>query len=121
MKAKLLFYLGGHRHKTQPDVPGLLDLAIDEKFEAHPRSVRRHRSTSAARSPRHPARRPIAWRRCVTAFMAVVSDPVFVTDMGKRNLGIEPLPGAEVQKIIAAAVAITCGTRHNSAGRYLGP
>ena len=118
-KAKLLFYLGGHRHKTQPDVHGLLDLAIDEKSRRilglFGGIVDVGRSFAAA--PGTPPDRVAALR---TAFMAMVSDPVFVTDMGKRNLGIEPLPGAEVQKIIAAAVA-TPAELAQQAGRYLGP
>ena len=72
---------------------------------------------SFAAAPGTPPDRVAALR---TAFMAMVSDPVFVTDMGKRNLGIEPLPGAEVQKIIAAAVA-TPVELAQQAGRYLGP
>ena len=52
--------------------------------------------------------------------MAMTADPAFVADMTKRNLSIEPLSGAEVHKIIAAAVA-TPRELAQQAGRYLGP
>jgi len=39
------------------------------------------------------------------AFTETMEDPEFVADMHKRNLGVEPLTGEEVQKIVAAAVA----------------
>ena len=52
--------------------------------------------------------------------MKMTADPAFVADMKKRNLGIEPMAGAELQKIIAAAVA-TPADLVAQAWRYLGP
>jgi hypothetical protein len=34
-----------------------------------------------------------------------MEDAEFVADMHKRNLGVEPLSGEEVQKIVAGATA----------------
>ena len=53
-------------------------------------------------SPAFPRERAAALRK---AFMETMQDPEFVADMHKRNLGVEPLSGEEVQKIVAAAVA----------------
>ena len=39
------------------------------------------------------------------AFTETMEDAEFVADMGRRHLGVEPLPGEEVQQIIARAVA----------------
>jgi len=118
-KAKLLYYLGGHRHKDQPGVPGLLDLATDDKSRRilglFGGIVDVGRSFVAA--PGTPPDRAAALR---AAFVAMAADPVFVADMKKRNLGVGPLSGAEVQKIIAAAVA-TPKELVQQAGRYLGP
>jgi tripartite-type tricarboxylate transporter receptor subunit TctC len=118
-KARLLFYLGGQRHRDQPTVPGLLDLAVDDKSRRilglFGGIVDVGRSFAAA--PSTPPDRVAALR---TAFMAMTADPAFVSDINKRNLSIEPLPGDEVQKIIAAAVA-TPPELVAQAGRYLGP
>ena len=45
--------------------------------------------------------------------------PEFLADMHKRNLGVEPLSGDEVQKLIAAAVA-TPRELVEHAKRYVG-
>jgi tripartite-type tricarboxylate transporter receptor subunit TctC len=118
-KAKLLFYLGAQRYKGQPDVPGLFDLAVDDKSRRilglFGGIVEVGRSFAAA--PGTPSDRAAALR---AAFMAMTADPVFVADVKKRNLGVEPLSGTEVQKIIAAAVA-TPPDLVQQAKRYLGP
>ncbi len=92
------------RIKDLPDVPGLLDLAVDDKSRrilglmgGGPDIGR-----SLAAEPGIPAERAAALRK---AFVATMEDPEFVADMHKRNLGVEPLTGDEVQKIVAAAVA----------------
>ena len=103
-KAKLLYYLGAQRFPSQPDVPGLLDLATDDKsrriFGLFGGAVDIGRSFVA--EPGTPLERVAALR---AAFMKMTVDPVFVAEMKKRNLGIEPMEGAELQKIIAAAAA----------------
>jgi len=103
-KAHGLYTHGATRIKDLPDVPGLLDLAVDDKSRrilglmgGGPDIGR-----SLAAEPGIPGGRAAALRK---AFMATMEDPEFVADMHKRNLGVEPLTGDEVQKIVAAAVA----------------
>ena len=103
-KAHGLYTHGATRIKDLPDVPGLLDLAVDDKSRrilglmgGGPDIGR-----SLVAEPGIPAERAAALRK---AFMATMEDPEFVADMHKRNLGVEPLTGEEVQKIVAAAVA----------------
>lgn len=103
-KAKGLYTHGAHSIKDLPDVPGLVDLAIDEKSRrilglmgGGPDIGR-----SIVAEPGIPPERAVALRK---AFMATMEDGEFVADMHKRNLGVEPLPGEEVQKIVANAAA----------------
>ena len=51
--------------------------------------------------------------------METVTDPEFVSDMHKRNLEVEPLPGEELQRIIAA-MAATPTELVEQAKRYIG-
>src|ERR1700722_7547584 len=103
-KAKGLYTHGALRIKELPDVPGLLDLAVDEKSRrilglmgGGPDIGR-----SLVAEPGIPGERAAALRK---AFMATMADPEFVADMHKRNLGVEPLSGDAVQTIVAGAVA----------------
>lgn len=103
-KAKFFYYLGARRHRDLPDVPGLLDLAVDEKSRRilglFGGAVDIGRSFVA--EPGAPAARVAALR---AAFMSMTADPAFVAEMKKRNLGVEPMEGAELQKIVATAAA----------------
>jgi tripartite-type tricarboxylate transporter receptor subunit TctC len=103
-KARVLYSFGAHRLKEVPDAPSLTDLAVDDKskailslFAGAPVIGR-----ALVAEPGIPPERAAALRQ---AFMATMADPEFVAEMGKRNLGIEPLSGEEVQTIIAAAAA----------------
>jgi tripartite-type tricarboxylate transporter receptor subunit TctC len=117
-KARGLYTHGAHRIKDLPEVPGLLDLAIDEKSRrilglmgGGPDIGR-----SLVAEPGIPGERAVALRK---AFMETMEDPEFVADMHKRNLGVEPLTGEEVQKIVATAVA-TPRELVEQAARYAG-
>jgi tripartite-type tricarboxylate transporter receptor subunit TctC len=117
-KAKGLYTHGAHRIKDLPEVPGLLDLAVDEKSRrilglmgGGPDIGR-----SLVAEPGIPGERAAALRK---AFMETMEDPEFVADMRKRNLGVEPLTGEEVQKIVATAVA-TPRELVEQAARYAG-
>src|SRR5580704_11698335 len=117
-KARGLYTHGAHRIKDLPEVPGLLDLAIDEKSRrilglmgGGPDIGR-----SPVAEPGIPGERAVALRK---AFMETMEDPEFVADMHKRNLGVEPLTGEEVQKIVATAVA-TPRELVEQAARYAG-
>src|SRR5215472_778668 len=103
-KARGLYTHGAHRIKDLPDVPGLLDLATDDKSRrilglmgGGPEIGR-----SIVAEPGIPTERAAALRK---AFMETMEDAEFVADMHKRNLGVEPLSGEDVQKIIAGAAA----------------
>jgi tripartite-type tricarboxylate transporter receptor subunit TctC len=103
-KARGLYTHGAHRIKDLPDVPGLLDLATDDKSRrilglmgGGPEIGR-----SIVAEPGIPAERAAALRK---AFMETMEDAEFVADMHKRNLSVEPLSGEEVQKIVAGATA----------------
>ncbi len=103
-KAHGLYTHGAHRIKDLPEVPGLLDLAIDDKSRrilglmgGGPEIGR-----SIVAEPGIPPERAAALRK---AFMETMEDNEFVADMHKRNLNVEPLPGEEVQKIVANAAA----------------
>ena len=117
-KAKGLYTHGAQRIKDLPDVPGLLDLAVDDKSRrilalmgGGPDIGR-----SLVAEPGIPPERAAALRK---AFMDTMKDGEFVADMHKRNLGVEPLAGEEVQKIVAAAAA-TPKDLVEQAARYAG-
>jgi tripartite-type tricarboxylate transporter receptor subunit TctC len=40
------------------------------------------------------------------AFAAMVKDPAFLADAKKRQLGVDPLPGAAIQDIVAEVMAM---------------
>jgi tripartite-type tricarboxylate transporter receptor subunit TctC len=117
-KAKGLYTHGAHRIKDLPEVPGLIDLAVDDKSRrilglmgGGPDIGR-----SLVAEPGIPGERAAALRK---AFTETMEDPDFVADMHKRNLGVEPLTGEEVQRIVAAAVA-TPKELVEQAARYAG-
>src|SRR5580704_5273349 len=96
-KAQGLYTHGAQRIKDLPGVPGLLELAIDDKSRrilglmgGGPDIGR-----SLVAEPGIPPQRAAALRK---AFMETMEDPEFVADMHKRNLSVEPLTGDAVQK-----------------------
>jgi tripartite-type tricarboxylate transporter receptor subunit TctC len=103
-KARVLYTFGAHRLKDVPDAPALTDLAVDDNSRkilgllAGGPDIGR----AIVAEPGIPPERAAALRQ---AFMATMVDREFVAEMQKRNFGIEPLSGEEVQKIVAAAVA----------------
>jgi tripartite-type tricarboxylate transporter receptor subunit TctC len=118
-KVKFLYYLGARPYKAVPEAPGLLDLAIDDKSRRilglFAGAVDIGRSFVA--EPGTPPDRVAALR---AAFMKMTADPLFVADMTKRNLSIEPVEGGELQKVIAAA-ASTPADLVAQAKRYVAP
>ncbi|HEY2229624.1 MAG TPA: hypothetical protein VGI22_18185 [Xanthobacteraceae bacterium] len=103
-KAKVLYAHGARRIKELPDDPALPELAIDDRsrriLELLGGGPDIGRSIVA--EPGIPPERARALRK---AFTETMEDAEFVADMGRRHLGVEPLPGEEVQQIIARAVA----------------
>jgi tripartite-type tricarboxylate transporter receptor subunit TctC len=117
-KIRILYAQGAQRIKELPNDPGLLDFAVDEKSRklltllgSGPDIGR-----SFVAEPGIPPDRAAALRR---AFMATMEDPEFIAEMKKRNLGLEPLSGDEVQKIVEASVA-TPKDLVEQAKRYIG-
>jgi tripartite-type tricarboxylate transporter receptor subunit TctC len=117
-KAKVLYALGARRLKALPNVPSLLDFAVDERARnilsllgSGPDIGR-----SLVAEPGIPPERAAVLRR---AFMATMEDPEFVTEMHKRNLEVEPLSGEEVQRIVEASAA-TPKDLVEQAKRYIG-
>jgi tripartite-type tricarboxylate transporter receptor subunit TctC len=103
-KAKVLYAHGARRIKELPDDPALPELAIDDRSRrilallgGGPDIGR-----SIVAEPGIPPERAQALRK---AFTATMDDPEFIADMRKRHLGVEPLSGEEVQRIVASAVA----------------
>jgi tripartite-type tricarboxylate transporter receptor subunit TctC len=98
-KAKVLYGFGAKRLKDVPEAPALVELAIDDKSRkllalfASAQDIGR----AIVAEPGIPAERAQALRQ---SFMATMTDPEFIADMGKASLDIEPLSGEEVQKII---------------------
>jgi tripartite-type tricarboxylate transporter receptor subunit TctC len=117
-KAKVLYAHGARRIKELPDDPALPELATDDRsrriLELLGGGPDIGRSIVA--EPGIPPERARALRQ---AFMETMEDPEFVADMQRRHLGVEPLPGEEVQKIIARAVA-TPKELVEQASHYLG-
>jgi tripartite-type tricarboxylate transporter receptor subunit TctC len=93
-KAKVLYAHGARRIKELPDDPALPELAVDDRS--------RRILALLGGGPDIPPERALALRK---AFTEIMEDPEFVADMHRRHLGVEPLSGEEVQKIVANAVA----------------
>src|SRR5262249_40898750 len=117
-KAKVLYVQGAYRLKELPNESALLDFAQDDRSRkilallgGGPDIGR-----SIVAEPGIPAERAAALRK---ALMETLSDPEFVADMHKRNLNVEALPGEELQKIVASAVA-TPKELVDQAKRYAG-
>jgi tripartite-type tricarboxylate transporter receptor subunit TctC len=117
-KASVLYTFSTRRMADLPDAPALADLAIDDES----RSILSFIGGSAdvgrslAAEPGTPPERAAALRQ---AFMDTMNDPAFLAEMAQRKLLVEPLTGAEVQTLIAAAVA-TPPALLDRAKRYVG-
>jgi tripartite-type tricarboxylate transporter receptor subunit TctC len=95
-----LYTIALSRHGAAADVPTILELA----GSAHDRDVLKLIASgstigrSVVGPPDIPADRVAALRQ---AFDAMVKDPEFLADARNRHLGVEPLGGAELQRIVA--------------------
>ena len=118
-KIRVFYAQGAHRIADLPDTPALLDFAVDERSRqilgllgSGPDIGR-----SVVAEPGIPPERAAALRR---AFVATMADPAFVGEIRNRHLGLEPLSGEEVQRLIAASVA-TPANLVEEARRYIAP
>ncbi|MGE5537027.1 MAG: Bug family tripartite tricarboxylate transporter substrate binding protein [Gemmatimonas sp.] len=93
------------RHRSLPDVPTIVELASNDldrnvmKLFGGTLSI----GYAVATTPGVPADRLAALRQ---AFEAVVKDPEFIAEAKKRETDVDPLPGAELDKIVAELVAM---------------
>jgi len=117
-KARALYTFGMRRLADLPDVPALVDLAIDDQSRTILSLIGGGAEVGRAlvAEPGTPPERTAVLRK---AFMEAMNDPAFLADTKKRNLIVEPLSGSEVQKLIASAVA-TPAALVNRAKRYVG-
>ena len=104
-KIRLLLQLGLRKHPALPDVPLILDLAKDadqrKLFETMMEMKELGRPYFVA--PGVPPERIAALR---TAFTGVMGDAEFVGEMTKAGISIDPVSGAEMQKMLAEAYAL---------------
>ncbi len=97
----LLLQTGAEKAPGIENVPRMIDLARDDderrllELFSSPSSIGR----SVLAPPGLPAERVAELRR---AFMATIQDPAFVADLDRAKLDRNPLPGEELQKVIAA-------------------
>ncbi len=103
-KINILVQIGLTKAPDLPDVPLLIDLASNDQD----RAVLKLLSASSTigrpifTSPGVPAERVKALR---DAFDAMVKDPVFLAEAGREHFDINPVSGANLQKIVADIVA----------------
>jgi tripartite-type tricarboxylate transporter receptor subunit TctC len=103
-KINILVQIGLNKAPDLPDVPLLMDLASNPEDKAvlrllsAPSTIGRPIFTT----PGVPEDRVKALR---DAFDAMVKDPAFIADAEKSGLDLDPVPGSELQKIVAEIVA----------------
>jgi tripartite-type tricarboxylate transporter receptor subunit TctC len=99
-KINILVQIGLKKTADLPDVPLLMDLASNPEDKAVLRLL--SSPTAIGRPllapPGVPADRVKALR---AAFDAMLKDPAFIEEAKKQNLDIEPVPGEELQQIVA--------------------
>ena len=91
--------VGLKREKDLPDVPLILELAKSEEAKR----VLRFISSSGAigRSITTPPGVPTARLEALrTAFDATMADPAFLADAKKQRARLNPVPGADIQKVV---------------------
>ena len=104
-KINFLYVFGTQRHKELPNVPALTEFAKNPKdlelltiFGSSSKIGR-----AIAGEPGIPKDRAAALRQ---AFMAMSRDPVYLADAKKRRLGIDPLDGEGVQRVVDKVMAM---------------
>ena len=103
-KVKILVQLAPKRHRELPDVPTAAEITTSDEG----RAVANFLAASAdigralATPPGVPMARVAALQ---TAFAATMKDPVFLAEIKKRNLDLNPATAAELDAIVAATLA----------------
>jgi len=88
------------RHPELPDVPTAVDLARNDEERAILSAIMNAAEVGTAffTTPGAPADRVTALRR---AFDAAMKDPELLSEAERMKVGISPLPGEELQKLVA--------------------
>jgi tripartite-type tricarboxylate transporter receptor subunit TctC len=94
------------RHPALPNIPTMVELARTPEQAAILRTVSSASDIGkfALTTPEVPADRVEALRK---AFEAMVKDPEFIADAHKLRIEVDPLSGAELQKIVAETQSIS--------------
>jgi tripartite-type tricarboxylate transporter receptor subunit TctC len=89
-----------NRHPELPDVPTAVDLARNDEERAILRAIMNATEVGTAffTTPGAPADRVSALRR---AFNAAMKDSDLLSEAEKMRVGVSPLPGEELQKLVA--------------------
>lgn len=95
----ILYTIGLARFSKLPDVPTILELTGNERDRNALKLIASTSTIGRAlmSTPGVPAERVEALRR---AFDRMVKDPQFLTDATTRRLGVDPMTGEELQKIV---------------------
>ena len=104
-KIRVLYTLGLARDARAPDAPTILDL-VESPRDKQVMTLLASTSTigrALVAPPELAADRAAALRQ---AFAEMVKDPAFLADAKKRQLGVDPLPGAAIQDIVAEVMAM---------------
>ena len=98
-KLNVLIQLSLQKHPELPDVPLVIDLAKDEEQRQILKLIfaRQVMGRPFLAPPGIPADRAEALRK---AFMDTMKDPAFLADAEKTQLEVNPVSGAEVQKLV---------------------
>jgi tripartite-type tricarboxylate transporter receptor subunit TctC len=97
---RLLLQTGAEKEADLPHIPRMIDLARNDderrllELFSSPSLIGR----SVLAPPGTPAERVTELRR---AFMAMTADPVFLSDVRRAGLDINPMPGEELQAAVA--------------------
>jgi tripartite-type tricarboxylate transporter receptor subunit TctC len=88
------------RHPELPDIPTAVDLARNDEERAILRAIMNATEIGTAffTTPAVPAERVATLRR---AFDATMKDPELLSEAQKINVAVSPLPGEELQKLVA--------------------
>jgi hypothetical protein len=100
----VIVQMGLTKLRDLPDVPSALDLVEDADNRAVMELIlmRQEAGRPFAAPPGTPADRVAALRQ---SFAETLADPAFVTEAGELQLEIEPMTGAEIEKLLAKAYA----------------
>ncbi|MDB5508854.1 MAG: Tripartite-type tricarboxylate transporter, receptor component TctC [Hyphomicrobiales bacterium] len=98
-KIDILYTIALDRFRDLPDVPTVLELTDVEKDRNVLKLMASTSSIGRAflTTPETPPERLAALR---AAFDRMVKDPAFLADAVKRKLGVDPLPGAQLQALV---------------------